>query len=126
MAIINGTLSLGCLTGTTDSDRILGFGGSETISATNGNNFIDASDGFDTVDYRSLPGTITLKPFGGIDKGGFGIDTLFLVERIVAAPGRANTIDVSSFGTAMLCRGIDVIFSNGNYSAEEWGMWERS
>lgn len=113
MATITGTNNFDFLTGTGGDDRIFGLNGPDTITATSGNDFIDGGEGFDAVDYRSLSGAITLTPMGGIDKGGFGRDSLFLIERIIAAPGRANTIDASTaMGTASIDAQVGANFVN--------------
>ena len=93
---ITGTESFDFLSGTSGNDRIFGLSGPDTIFASNGFDFIDGGSSFDTVDYRALPGPITLGPTGTINKGQFGQDTLFQVDRIIAPVGQANTIDASS------------------------------
>jgi Ca2+-binding RTX toxin-like protein len=96
MAIITGTQSFDFLSGTSGGDRIFGLGGADTITASAGNDVINGDEGFDAIDYRALATAITLLPAGVINKGGFGQDTLNQVERIVANPQFANTIDASS------------------------------
>ncbi|MFW9264016.1 pre-peptidase C-terminal domain-containing protein, partial [Nostoc sp. CALU 546] len=81
----------------TGNDTLAGGAGSDIFVGAQGNDSINGGDGIDTADYSQL-GQITLSGVGTIQKaGGFGQDTLFKVERIIANSNIANnTIDASA------------------------------
>ncbi len=82
--------------GNNGNNSLDGQGGNDLFQATRGNDFVNGGDGFDTVDYSNITTAISLKPAGEIFKGTFGVDTLFRVERIVGAAGRANLVDAGA------------------------------
>ncbi|WP_424097423.1 calcium-binding protein [Moorena producens] len=81
------------------NDYVFGDSGNDTIFGDSGNDVLFGDAGKDTVNYSTLGTAITLLPRGIIDKGRFGRDELVDVEKIVATPGKANTIDASSAGS---------------------------
>jgi Ca2+-binding RTX toxin-like protein len=81
--------------GTNNNDRLLGSGGNDTFISSPGSDTINGGNGFDTVDYSNFRGGIALSTGGGINKGGFGTDQIFNIERIIAPSGQVNTIDAS-------------------------------
>ncbi len=93
---LNGGDGNDTLDGGTGNDTLAGGAGSDTFVGGQGNDSINGGDGIDTADYSQL-GQITLSGVGTIQKaGGFGQDTLFKVERIIANANIANnTIDAS-------------------------------
>ncbi|NEO92381.1 MAG: calcium-binding protein [Moorea sp. SIO3G5] len=81
------------------NDFVFGDFGNDTIFGDSGNDVLFGDAGKDTVNYAGLGTAITLLPEGIVDKGRFGRDELVDVEKIVATPGKANTIDASSAGS---------------------------
>ncbi|NEP50515.1 MAG: calcium-binding protein, partial [Moorea sp. SIO3C2] len=81
------------------NDFVFGDFGNDTIFGDSGNDVLFGDAGKDTVNYSTLDTAITLLPRGIVDKGSFGRDELVDVEKIVATPGKANTIDTSSAGS---------------------------
>ncbi|BDI20197.1 hemolysin D [Nostoc cf. commune SO-36] len=83
--------------GDNQSNKLIGNGGDDTFRGSRGNDSIDGGDGFDVADYSSLGRKITLSGVGSITKaGGFGTDTVFKVEKVIADSSVANnTIDAS-------------------------------
>ncbi len=81
------------------NDFVFGDFGNDTIFADSGNDVLFGDAGKDTVNYAGLGTAITLLPRGIVDKGRFGRDELVDVEKIIATPGKANTIDTSSAGS---------------------------
>jgi Ca2+-binding RTX toxin-like protein len=81
--------------GTNNNDRLFGSGGNDTFISSPGSDVINGGNGFDTVDYSNFRGGITLFTGGGINKGGFGTDEIFNIERIIAPSGQVNTINAS-------------------------------
>ncbi|WP_193198437.1 calcium-binding protein [Nostoc sp. MG11] len=79
------------------SDKLAGGAGDDAFKGSRGNDSIDGGDGIDTADYSKLGKTITLSGVGTITKaGGFGKDTVFKVETVIADASVANnTIDSS-------------------------------
>ncbi|MEH2137563.1 calcium-binding protein [Nostoc sp.] len=79
------------------NDTLIGGAGDDTFKGSKGNDSIDGGDGFDTADYSKLGKAITLSGVGQITKaGGFGTDTVFKVETVIADASVANnTIDSS-------------------------------
>ncbi len=79
------------------NDTLLGGTGDDTFKGSRGNDSIDGGDGTDTADYGKLGRAITLSGVGKITKaGGFGTDTVFKVETVIADASVANnTIDSS-------------------------------
>ncbi len=94
-----------------DNDILLGGNGNDLFYSGFGNDNVIGGNGIDTVDYRFLNQSITLKPTGIIDKGTAGVDSLFEIEEIVANPTQSNTIDAS---TATGNTAIKVDLSTGN------------
>lgn len=92
MAILMGTSGNDVLTGTVGNDFFVG---------SVGNDRLIGSDGFDTVDYSSLPGAITLLARGGVDKGAAGKDLAVRIEKFIAPPNQANQIDASGANLAI-------------------------
>ncbi len=92
-----GTNADDSITGDSQSNKLTGNGGNDTFRGSRGNDTINGGDGFDTADYSSLGRKITLSGVGTITKaGGFGTDTVFQVDRVVAdASVVGNTIDAS-------------------------------
>jgi Ca2+-binding RTX toxin-like protein len=92
-----GTNENDSITGDSQSNKLTGNGGNDTFKGSRGNDSINGGDGFDTADYSSLGKKITLSGVGTITKaGGFGTDTVFKVDRVVADASVANnTIDAS-------------------------------
>lgn len=82
--------------GTNNNDKLFGLGGNDTFISSPGNDSINGGNGFDTVDYSNFQGAITLFTGGGINKGNFGTDQIFSIERIIAPSGKVNTINASS------------------------------
>lgn len=98
MSLIVGTRSRDRLEGTNGNDTLRGRGGNDILVGSRGNDSLEGGNGFDTADYTNLSVAVTLKPAGELDKGSFGTDTLFLVERIRGAKGFDNVVDASSAG----------------------------
>jgi Ca2+-binding RTX toxin-like protein len=94
---LNGGDGNDILDGGTGNDTLAGGAGSDTFVGAQGNDSINGGDGTDTANYSQL-GQITLSGVGTVQKaGGFGQDTLFKVERIIANANIANnTIDASA------------------------------
>lgn len=93
-----GTQSDDTIEGSAGNNSLEGQSGSDFITATQGNDSINGGDGFDTVDYSPLNVAVTLKPGGELRKGSLGTDSLFLVDRVIGAAGKANVIDGSTAG----------------------------
>lgn len=81
------------------NDFVFGDSGNDTIFGDSGNDFLFGDAGKDTVNYSTLGTAITILPGGIVDKGRFGRDELFDIEKIVGTPGKANSIDASSIGS---------------------------
>jgi Ca2+-binding RTX toxin-like protein len=92
-----GTNADDSITGDNQDNKLTGNGGDDTFKGSRGNDSINGGDGFDTADYSSLGRKITLSGVGSIIKaGGFGTDTVFKVEKVIADSSIANnTIDAS-------------------------------
>jgi Ca2+-binding RTX toxin-like protein len=83
------------------NDNVILNAENDLIYTSSGNDTINGGLGVDTVDYNGtfgLPGIgpITLRPFGVVDKGASGTDSLIGIERIVGNALFANTIDSST------------------------------
>lgn len=96
---VTGTENNDVIEGDNLSNVLVGLGGDDVFRGTRGFDFISGDGGFDTVSYADLTRAITLKAVGEIDKGNFGTDTLFQVERIIAPTSQINTIDASDSNT---------------------------
>ncbi|MBE8998256.1 calcium-binding protein [Nostoc sp. LEGE 12447] len=85
------------IAGDRQNNKLTGNGGNDTFRGSQGDDSINGGDGFDTADYSSLGKKITLSGVGTITKaGGFGKDTVFKVDRVIADASVANnTIDAS-------------------------------
>nr|ADN13081.1 C-type lectin domain protein [Gloeothece verrucosa PCC 7822] len=114
--IVNGLPTLGALsftvqnfvnvTGTTQTDSIIGNEaanlidgneGDDTFVGSSGNDTLEGGAGIDTLDYSSFTEAITLLRAGSINKGSAGgIDSISNIETIIGAVGQANTIDASN------------------------------
>ncbi|MHC0062040.1 beta strand repeat-containing protein [Nostoc sp. UIC 10890] len=92
-----GTNESDFIAGDSQSNKLTGLAGNDTFKGSRGNDSINGGKGFDTVDYSSLGRRITLSGVGTVEKaGGFGTDTVFQVERVIADASVANnTIDAS-------------------------------
>ena len=92
-----GTNANDSIAGDSQSNKLTGNGGNDTFKGSRGDDSINGGDGFDTADYGSLGKKITLSGVGTITKaGGFGTDTVFKVEKVIADASVANnTIDAS-------------------------------
>ncbi|MGB3405753.1 MAG: hypothetical protein WBA77_23940 [Microcoleaceae cyanobacterium] len=99
MSLIVGSRSRDVLQGTNGDDTLRGQGGNDFLVGSAGNDSLEGGNGFDTADYTNLSVAVTLKPAGELDKGSFGTDTLFLVERIRGPRGFDNVVDASSAGS---------------------------
>lgn len=71
-------------TGTNQDDKFIGGTGNDSFAG---------GGGFDTVDYSSLAGPVTLLANGVISKGALGTDTIGGVEQVIGKAGAANLID---------------------------------
>lgn len=97
-----GTEAVDFIKGSNGDNFLSGLGGNDTFKATAGFDTVNGGDGFDTIDYSGLNTAITLEPAGAINKGGFGTDSLFRVERIVGTNNQSNSIDASSSNDASI------------------------
>lgn len=88
------------LRGTSANDRLIGLGGFDRAIGSAGSDFFDGGADYDEIDYSALGTAVTLRPAGTVSKGALGTDTLFQVEGIIGASGRANAIDASSTTTS--------------------------
>ncbi|BAY39608.1 hypothetical protein NIES2111_39840 [Nostoc sp. NIES-2111] len=85
------------ITGDSQNNKLTGNGGDDKFRGTRGNDTINGGDGFDSIDYGSTGKRITLSGVGTVIKDGFGQDTLFKVEKVIADANVANnTIDASA------------------------------
>lgn len=82
--------------GNSESNILRGEGGKDVFRGSEGFDFIDGGSGTDVVNYARIRGPISLKPAGEIDKGAFGTDTLFSIERVIAPSSQINDIDAST------------------------------
>lgn len=109
--------------GTANSDTITGSDGDNLFLGSAGSDVYDGAGAFDTIDYTGIGGPVRLLSQGVIEKGVFGTDQIFGMERIVGAAGFANLIDgtvagpqVTSFATdldtnLLIINGVPVISS---------------
>lgn len=70
--------------------------GNDTFNVSSGSHNLYGLGGNDTVSYSSLKQGITMKPFGEIDKGGLGKDTMHDMKKIVASNTANDTINAST------------------------------
>ncbi|MGL6344615.1 MAG: calcium-binding protein [Waterburya sp.] len=98
---VNGTEGPDILNGSDGNDTIDAMGGDDTIFGSLGQDRVDGGAGSDTVDYSSVNGTITLLPQGFLNNGNPQRSQLVNMETIIAASGKANTIDASAVTTSL-------------------------
>ena len=111
-ADVTGTVNSDVLEGNSGNNALRGVGGNDTFLGTKGFDFLDGGDGFDTANYAALNQNLTLKATGVVEKGSFGTDSLFKVERIIAPTNRNNTIDASDSTTASIEANLENRFLN--------------
>ncbi|MGL5833356.1 MAG: calcium-binding protein [Waterburya sp.] len=104
---VTGTEGPDILNGSDGNDTINALGGDDTIFGSLGLDRVDGGAGSDTVDYSSVNGTITLFPQGLLNNGNPQTSQLVNMETIIAASGKANTIDASAV-TSSLGATLDV------------------
>jgi Ca2+-binding RTX toxin-like protein len=101
------------LVGNSVANILNGLGGDDTFLGGSGNDSYDGGDGFDTIDYSGLGQRVTLKSQGVIEKaGGFGIDTIAGVERIIGTLGKSNVIDGTVAGPQTTSFNINLAFND--------------
>ena len=70
--------------------------GNDTFNVSSGSHNLYGLGANDTVSYSSLKQGITMKPFGEVDKGGLGKDTMHDIKKIVASNTANDTINAST------------------------------
>ncbi|MGB3638637.1 MAG: calcium-binding protein [Rivularia sp. (in: cyanobacteria)] len=78
------------------NDLVIALGGDDVIRGSFGNDIFVGGDGKDTADYSNLGQAVTLEAAGVVNKGFFGTDQLYEIEKIIGAKGQANAIDGST------------------------------
>lgn len=89
------------LYGNGGNDSIYGEGGSDLLDGGTGSNYLDGGTGYDTADYRNLGQSITLLPFGLVNKSDGTQDQLVNIENIIAGISTIDTIDSSTSSSAI-------------------------
>lgn len=76
-----------------NNESFIGTSQDDNFTGGTGNDRFAGGGGYDTVDYSSLRGPITLLASGVISKGALGTDAIDGIERIIGKAGAANLID---------------------------------
>jgi Ca2+-binding RTX toxin-like protein len=95
---VSGTANNDIIGGSNANNTLNGGGGNDLFIGSRGNDTINGGDGIDTLDYSNLGAAVTVSSTGIINKGTFGTDTAFRVERFIGASGFNNVIDASTAG----------------------------
>jgi Ca2+-binding RTX toxin-like protein len=90
------------------NDLLSGEQGNDVLYGGAGKDFLNGGNGFDTADYTFLGAPITLEAVGIVNKGKFGTDQIFDIERIVGAFGQPNAIDGSTGTSGVTSFDVDL------------------
>jgi hypothetical protein len=83
--VLNGTSGNDWLDGGNGDDQLFGGGGDDVLRGGPGNDFLHGGGGFDTADYSTAPGAVTVNLRTGTATGAAGNDTLISIRRIVGS-----------------------------------------
>ncbi|MEM9271904.1 MAG: hypothetical protein AAGA80_02910 [Cyanobacteria bacterium P01_F01_bin.143] len=86
------------VSGTNQSDKIIGNDHNNILEGHDGNDTLDGGDGYDTVDYTGFGQAVTITPAGTVEKANGKTDLLIDIEKIVGAVGQDNKIDSITAG----------------------------
>ena len=84
------------MSGTNQSDRMIGNQDNNILEGHDGNDTLDGGVGYDTVDYTRSAQAVTLIPMGVVEKANGQKDFLVDIEKIIGAVGQDNKIDAIS------------------------------